>query len=309
MCINEKNQCRYCEVQEHVKTDFCDKAVTTGRVCLANSFQTLGNAYTKGPYGYFFNADKLCISKFKTISCGACHKIELEVLKTLPGRQSLYVYNNDKNLNSQRLNDGVVDGTSQVVRFGWPAWEERLNTLTARYAAMAEDREHSGLTDPENETDDESVTLNVGVTPPSPPQSPKSPQEQRTRANLVAMQELIRDKLNEQRKHRFPHLDPLNATEAIIKWGGAHPILRVKPQSSSITTITRAIKKVKDDWHREGELSSTQEEGFVSVADRHDQWAEWVARRKAGLGGLPPGQDKRYTDIDRMYRQTYSLQL
>jgi hypothetical protein len=305
--MNEKHQCRYCEAEQHVRTEFCTKTEKTGAVCLAPGFQTLGNAYTKGPYGYFFNANKLCSSKFKTISCEGCHQIELEVLKTLPGKQSLYVYNNDGNINSQRLNDGVVDGTSQVVRFGWPAWRERLHNLQNRYAAMADDRSHSGLTDPEDESDRDSVTLNEGVTPPSPPASPKSPLEQRTRADLIGMQIKIRNKLNDDRTRLHPELTRLNPTEAMIQWGDAHPILRVKPKSSSIGKIRLAMRDVNDGWGVNGEITATQEDSLLSVADRHEMWASWAAKRHAGKEGPPPGPERGHENVDRVYRKKYGL--
>lgn len=308
MCLNTKNQCRYCEAQAHVRTEFCSVAETKGRVCLAAGFQTQGNAYTRTEDGYQFNADKLAPSKFKTVSCDACHKIELQVLKSLPGPpQSLYEYNSDRTNREQHLNPGVLDGTSQVVRLGWPAWRERLHQLNDRYIKYGQPKSHSGLTDPEDESDDDSVTLGEGVTPPSPPESPASPANARTRSDLLRMQQTIRDGLNEKRLDRYPNLEPLDPTEAMVRWGEDHPILRIKPRSASLAKIRQAMKAAREDFVISGGITSTQERGIIEVADRHEVWENWVAKWEQGKAGIPPQPVQEYKDIDRMYRARYGL--
>lgn len=297
MCINEKNQCRYCEIQQHVRTEFCTNAEKTGKICLAPAFQKMGNAFTKGLYGFTFNADQLCNSKFRAISCDQCHKIELEVLKTLPGMQTLYVYNEGKeDTSNQRLNEAVIDGTTQVVRFGWKAWEERLHAFMDKYAAMAMPASPSGLTDPEDSEDD-SVTLD-NTTPPSPPATPEPASGARLRKQLRQIQEDTLRDLNNQHMMQEQDAQPLTEVEGMIRWGDDYPILRIRHRTAKIKTVLAAIQSVEDNRALEGDLSSTQTKALEAVAARHEAWSDYMRGRAKN----PPAPNKTFESIDRGYR-------
>lgn len=309
MCINEKHQCRYCDDEKHIRTEFCPRAEKTGKVCLAPSFQTLGPVFSKTPWVTAFNADTLSPKKYKAVSCESCHKIELEVLQTLPGNHSLYTYNSDgHNYNGQHLNDAVLDGTMQVVTFGWQAWTERLNRFASKYEAMSKPRSHSGLTDDEDELDTQQHE-----TPPSPPYSPENGSANLLRRQMLKAQADLRRMLNENNARRLqsenrPPPKELGVSEAMVEWGKDYPILRLRAKTAPLSKIRQAMKRLDEEDALDGDISSTMETSIMRAADRHEEWSRFEAGLNSGAAHkAPPIPVKEHSQIDSRYRLRLGL--
>lgn len=293
MCWNALDQCGYCGTSSQNHFEPCNKLLKTGKLCLADNFQTRGHAFHKEENGNMaFNADTMSHQKFKTKTCQTCHNIELQVLETIPGPQSLYEYNSDeKDTNGQHINPAVVDGTTQVVRLGWDAWREKLSKYSQLYQNMNQPKSHSGLTDDEDEP-----------TPPPTPPSPEDGQKAMLRKRLVQIQTDIRQELNQSYTNSDPKAKPLGIAAAMVEWGDQYPILRIRADIAPISKIKAAIKHIDDEAALYGNISSSTQMDVDGLLARHGEWADWVRK-----GGQPPRPHSAFIQVDERYRRQYGL--
>lgn len=255
--------------------------------------------------GYmFFNAHDLTDVRYKSGRCASCKEIELQVVKELPGH-SLYVLNRDgldsrmkESDNGQHLNPAVIDGTMRVVQFGWENWRQMKNKFIEAYSKPVS---HSGFTDDEESDDYSSQTL--GRTPPSPPEDPDSMAAHALRSKLVRIQTDLRRQLNDNNRRHLGEKGDLGVSEAMVRWGDEHPILRVRAKGDKIRKIKAAIARLEAEEDLGADISSTMEQGLDEIMDRHNEWADYAS----GGHHSPPKPKRGFVEIDTQYRRAHGL--